>query len=166
MTVHHIPPGTALTYAELRVAVDIAEHGGSDQDIAERLGLRPFTVKSHLSRMYRKFRIGDRGLLMAVLFRTGVLVERDGRVVAPEMATLPYRGRRHPASMPAPSPAETPTPTRAPAAVSGRTVWLDGITGARYLPQCPGQDDPAWPADGAAVDRAVVLAALRRRSAA
>ena len=54
--------------------VALLAHGCSNQEIADRLGLRLQTVKNHLSRVYRKFGVPNRvQLAVLVLHKDSLL---------------------------------------------------------------------------------------------
>jgi DNA-binding NarL/FixJ family response regulator len=66
------PREHALTKRELDVARLVAQ-GLTNPQIAERLGLRPRTVSSHLDNIYARLRIGSRAALTRYVIEAGLL---------------------------------------------------------------------------------------------
>ena len=64
--------GSSLTTAELRVLPLLATHL-SFREIAERLYLSPYTVKSQALSVYRKFGVSSRSAAIERAHRVGVL---------------------------------------------------------------------------------------------
>ena len=61
-----------LSERELEV-LRLAAGGSSGPEIAERLGLSPFTVKTHFEHTYEKLGVGDRAAAVAQALRTGLI---------------------------------------------------------------------------------------------
>lgn len=61
-----------LSGREIQVLELVAE-GHSNKEIGEKLILSPLTVKSHLSRIGRKLRTGDRAQMVALAMRAGTI---------------------------------------------------------------------------------------------
>ena len=54
-----------ITYREQEV-IEYVRQGLSNKEIAERLGLSPYTVKTHLNNIFRKFNVTSRTKLMSL----------------------------------------------------------------------------------------------------
>ncbi|MEJ5868845.1 helix-turn-helix transcriptional regulator [Pseudokineococcus sp. 5B2Z-1] len=70
-----VPPTGAwedLSEREVQVISLVAE-GRSNRDVGEVLGLSALTVKSHLARIARKLRTGDRAEMVAITLRAGLV---------------------------------------------------------------------------------------------
>lgn len=70
------PPGLApsldmLTSHELE-ATTMAAHGLSDEEIADRLLISPYTARTHIHRAMAKLNVRDRAQLVVVAFRAGL----------------------------------------------------------------------------------------------
>jgi two-component system nitrate/nitrite response regulator NarL len=65
-------PMPSLTPRERDVLVGVAD-GASVATIAERLGVRPATVKTHLDHLYRKLGVDERAAAVAEGMRRGIL---------------------------------------------------------------------------------------------
>ncbi|MEJ5944545.1 helix-turn-helix transcriptional regulator [Pseudokineococcus basanitobsidens] len=61
-----------LSEREVQVISLVAE-GRSNRDVGEALGLSALTVKSHLARIARKLRTGDRAEMVAIALRAGLV---------------------------------------------------------------------------------------------
>jgi DNA-binding NarL/FixJ family response regulator len=62
----------ALTHREQEI-LQLAADGNPNREIAERLGLSPLTIKSHLGRIGRKLGSGDRAQLVLLALRAGAI---------------------------------------------------------------------------------------------
>lgn len=62
-----------LTPMELRVLETLAVDGATDLEIALRLGLSRYTVKTHMGTIMRKFRSHNRTELILRALRAGVI---------------------------------------------------------------------------------------------
>ncbi|MEJ5914182.1 helix-turn-helix transcriptional regulator [Pseudokineococcus sp. 1T1Z-3] len=61
-----------LSEREVQVIALVAD-GRSNRDVGEALGLSALTVKSHLARIARKLRTGDRAEMVAIALRAGLV---------------------------------------------------------------------------------------------
>lgn len=62
----------ALTPREVEV-LDLASHGLSYSEIAERLVVTPATIKTHLAHVYSKFNVSDKAAAVAAALRHGII---------------------------------------------------------------------------------------------
>jgi DNA-binding CsgD family transcriptional regulator/CheY-like chemotaxis protein len=62
----------ALTHREQEI-LQLAANGHPNREIAEKLGLSPLTIKSHLGRIGRKLGSGDRAQLVLLALRAGAI---------------------------------------------------------------------------------------------
>ena len=53
--------------------ISLVAEGRSNRDVGEVLGLSALTVKSHLARIARKLRTGDRAEMVAISMRAGLV---------------------------------------------------------------------------------------------
>ena len=65
-----VPP--ALTARELEV-LQLASHGYSGRQIAERLRISPATIKTHFEHIYSKFGVSGRAAAVAQAMRAGLI---------------------------------------------------------------------------------------------
>jgi DNA-binding CsgD family transcriptional regulator len=65
-------PTVVLSPREAQVLERVAE-GQTNREIGAALGLSMFTVKSHLTRIGRKFHTGDRAHMVVLALRTGTI---------------------------------------------------------------------------------------------
>jgi DNA-binding NarL/FixJ family response regulator len=76
---HHPEQLAALTPREREVVALVAA-GLSNQEIAERIFLSPFTVRAHVQRAMTKLQARDRAQLVVIAYRTGLVqVDPDDR---------------------------------------------------------------------------------------
>ncbi|MGP2441553.1 response regulator transcription factor, partial [Streptomyces sp. JW3] len=59
-----------------REVVALAAHGASNTEIADRLVLSPFTVRSHIARSMAKLHARDRAQLVVVAYQSGLVRPR------------------------------------------------------------------------------------------
>jgi PAS domain S-box-containing protein len=71
-TVTTPPPATRLTNRELEV-LRLAAEGVSGPGIAEKLRVRPATIKSHFDNVYKKLGVGDRTAAVVAVLRLGLI---------------------------------------------------------------------------------------------
>ncbi|GAA4731230.1 response regulator transcription factor [Nocardioides endophyticus] len=76
VTPHHPERLTVLTPRE-REMVALVGTGLSNQEIAERMFVSPFTVRAHVQRAMSKLQARDRAQLVVIAYQTG-LVQADG----------------------------------------------------------------------------------------
>jgi DNA-binding NarL/FixJ family response regulator len=67
------PPQLASLTAREREMVALAATGLSNQDIAERMVLSPFTVRTHVQRAMTKLAARDRAQLVVIAYQTGLV---------------------------------------------------------------------------------------------
>ena len=83
----------ALTERQIQI-IELVGLGLSNKDIARALGLSPFTVRNHMSLLFRAFQISHRSELAAVAHHQGIsqprpgLAAGQGGVYAPSSQTL------------------------------------------------------------------------------
>jgi DNA-binding NarL/FixJ family response regulator len=70
---HAVPDTVALTPRHVDV-LELVAQGYSNEEIAERLGLRPNTVKFHISEIFRRLGVRNRIEAIATIDRDGALV--------------------------------------------------------------------------------------------
>lgn len=68
---HHAEQLAVLTPRE-REMVALVATGLSNQEIAERMFLSPFTVRAHVQRAMTKLEARDRAQLVVIAYRTGL----------------------------------------------------------------------------------------------
>jgi DNA-binding CsgD family transcriptional regulator len=61
-----------LTHRELQI-LQFAADGLANSDIADRLGISPLTIKSHLGRIARRLGSGERAQMVLLALRAGVI---------------------------------------------------------------------------------------------
>lgn len=92
----------ALTERQIQI-IELVLLGLSNKDIARALSLSPFTVRNHMSLLFRAFQISHRAELAAVAYHQGIcqpqpgLASRQGSICMPISQTPPAvpLGRRH-----------------------------------------------------------------------
>ncbi len=84
---HHSPPGS-LTAREIDV-VELVAGGGTDEDVAARLGISVHTVRAHLQHVRDKLQVATRFAAVAALRESGLLC--SARVETASAAAEPPR---------------------------------------------------------------------------
>lgn len=69
---HHLPEQLGMLTAREREMVAMVATGQSNQEIAERMFLSPFTVRAHVQRAMTKLEARDRAQLVVIAYRTGL----------------------------------------------------------------------------------------------
>lgn len=69
----------ALTERQIQI-IELVLLGLSNKDIARALGLSPFTVRNHMSLLFRAFQISHRSELAAVAHHQGICLSDPGSI--------------------------------------------------------------------------------------
>ncbi|BCJ55395.1 DNA-binding response regulator [Actinoplanes sp. NBRC 14428] len=70
---HRIPERLGVLTAREREMVSLVATGLSNQEIAERMFLSPFTVRAHVQRAMTKLQARDRAQLVVIAYRSGLV---------------------------------------------------------------------------------------------
>jgi DNA-binding NarL/FixJ family response regulator len=79
---HASPDGLEELTAREREVMALAARGLSNDELADRLAVRPTTAKTHINRAMMKLRARDRAQLVAFAYESGLVASRRSELVA------------------------------------------------------------------------------------